>query len=136
MTLGTCTRPRRRVLTGSGMPACWWMMIGGMWRVRTWFMAGCVLRVFWCSGLRRCEGKKFCPVSSSTLVLLFTNVGRMAGIGPFMSRRTPTKAEAMSHHHSLTEALSIAESLEETPQNYREVRELRVQLRALLKDAE
>ncbi|MGO4583611.1 hypothetical protein AB4Z38_06950 [Arthrobacter sp. 2RAF6] len=42
----------------------------------------------------------------------------------------------MTHHHSLTEALSIAESLEETPQNYREVRELRVQLRALLKDAE
>ena len=42
----------------------------------------------------------------------------------------------MTHHHSLTEALTLAESLEETPQNYRTVRELQVQLRALLKDAE
>jgi hypothetical protein len=40
------------------------------------------------------------------------------------------------HHHSLREALELAESLDEDMNNYGVVRELRVQLRALLKDAE
>ena len=42
----------------------------------------------------------------------------------------------MTHHHSLTEALTLAESLEETSQNYTTLRELKIQLRALLKDQE
>lgn len=40
------------------------------------------------------------------------------------------------NHHSLREALALAESLDEDSTNYMVVRELRVQLRALLKDAE
>ena len=40
------------------------------------------------------------------------------------------------HHHSLREALELAESLDEDMSNYGVVRELKVQLRALLKDAE
>ena len=42
----------------------------------------------------------------------------------------------MTHSHSLAEALTLAECLEETPQNYRVIRELKIQLRALLKDEE
>lgn len=42
----------------------------------------------------------------------------------------------MTHHHSLREALNLAESLDEDVQNYAVVRELKIQLRALLKDAE
>jgi hypothetical protein len=41
-----------------------------------------------------------------------------------------------NHHHSLTEALALAESLNEDMSNYLTVRELKVQLRALLKDQE
>lgn len=40
------------------------------------------------------------------------------------------------HHHSLKEALSLAESLADDGPDWASVRELRVQLRALLKDAE
>jgi hypothetical protein len=40
------------------------------------------------------------------------------------------------HRHSLREALELAESLDEDMNNYATVRELRIQLRALLKDAE
>lgn len=40
------------------------------------------------------------------------------------------------HKHSLKEALLLAEGLEEDASNYVAVRELRIQLRALLKDAE
>jgi hypothetical protein len=42
----------------------------------------------------------------------------------------------MTHHHSLREALNLAESLDEDASNYLTVRELKVQLRALLKDQE
>jgi hypothetical protein len=42
----------------------------------------------------------------------------------------------MTHHHSLREALNLAESLDEDTSNYLTVRELKVQLRALLKDQE
>lgn len=42
----------------------------------------------------------------------------------------------MTHTHSLREALNLAESLDEDMQNYAVVRELKVQLRALLKDQE
>jgi len=40
------------------------------------------------------------------------------------------------HHHSLREALELAESLDEDATNYATVRELKIQLRACLKDAE
>lgn len=40
------------------------------------------------------------------------------------------------HHHSLKEALLLAEGLEEDASNYVAVRELRIQLRALVKDQE
>jgi len=40
------------------------------------------------------------------------------------------------HTHSLREALELAESLDEDMSNFAVVRELRIQLRALLKDAE
>ena len=40
------------------------------------------------------------------------------------------------HHHSIREALELAESLDEDLGNYAVIRELRVQLRALLKDQE
>lgn len=40
------------------------------------------------------------------------------------------------HRHSLREALILAESLDEDATNYQTVRELRIQLRALLKDSE
>jgi hypothetical protein len=40
------------------------------------------------------------------------------------------------HHHSLREALALAESLSDDGPQYQMVRELRIQLRALLKDAE
>lgn len=40
------------------------------------------------------------------------------------------------HHHSLRLALELAESLDEDIQNYSVIRELKVQLRALLKDSE
>lgn len=42
----------------------------------------------------------------------------------------------MTHHHSLTEALALAESLDEDVSNYSVIRELKLQLRALLKDQE
>lgn len=42
----------------------------------------------------------------------------------------------MSHHHSIREALELAESLDEDLGNYSVIRELKVQLRALLKDSE
>lgn len=42
----------------------------------------------------------------------------------------------MTHHHSLREALQLAESLDEEIGNYATIRELKVQLRALLKDSE
>lgn len=42
----------------------------------------------------------------------------------------------MTHHHSLAEALQLAESLDEEIGNYTTIRELKVQLRALLKDSE
>lgn len=42
----------------------------------------------------------------------------------------------MTHHHSIREALDLAESLDEDAGNYRVIRELKVQLRALLKDQE
>jgi hypothetical protein len=40
------------------------------------------------------------------------------------------------HHHSLSEALALAESLSDDGPDWAQVRELRVQLRALLKDQE
>ena len=40
------------------------------------------------------------------------------------------------HKHSIREALELAESLDEDISNYSVIRELRVQLRALLKDQE
>jgi hypothetical protein len=42
----------------------------------------------------------------------------------------------MTHHHSLREALAIAESLSDDGPDWAQVRELRIQLRACLKDAE
>lgn len=42
----------------------------------------------------------------------------------------------MTHHHSLREALDLAESLDEDATNYAIVRELKIQLRACLKDQE
>jgi hypothetical protein len=42
----------------------------------------------------------------------------------------------MTHHHSIREALELAEALDEDVQNYSIIRELKVQLRALLKDQE
>jgi hypothetical protein len=42
----------------------------------------------------------------------------------------------MTRRHSLGEALTIAESLPDDGPDYPQVRELRRQLRALLKDAE
>jgi hypothetical protein len=47
-----------------------------------------------------------------------------------------TGGTKMTHHHSLREALNLAESLDEDASNYLTVRELKVQLRALLKDQE
>jgi hypothetical protein len=44
--------------------------------------------------------------------------------------------DTMTHHHSIREALELAESLDEDVQNYSVLRELKVQLRALLKDQE
>ena len=40
------------------------------------------------------------------------------------------------HHHSLREALAIAESLSDDGPDWAQVRELRIQLRACVKDAE
>lgn len=42
----------------------------------------------------------------------------------------------MTHRHSIREALELAESLDEDLGNYSTIRELKVQLRALLKDQE
>ena len=42
----------------------------------------------------------------------------------------------MNHHHSIREALELAESLDEDLGNYAVIRELKLQLRALLKDQE
>jgi hypothetical protein len=42
----------------------------------------------------------------------------------------------MTHHHSIREALELAESLDEDLGNYSVIRELKVQLRAILKDQE
>lgn len=42
----------------------------------------------------------------------------------------------MTHNHSIREALELAESLDEDLGNYSVIRELKVQLRALLKDEE
>ena len=42
----------------------------------------------------------------------------------------------MVHHHSLREALAIAESLSDDGPDWAMVRELRIQLRACLKDEE
>ena len=42
----------------------------------------------------------------------------------------------MTHHHSIREALELAESLDEDLGNYAVIRELKLQLRALLKDSE
>ena len=42
----------------------------------------------------------------------------------------------MPHHHSLLEALAIANCLDDDGPDWMAVRELRRQLRALLKDAE
>jgi len=42
----------------------------------------------------------------------------------------------MTHHHSIREALELAESLDEDLGNYHTIRELKLQLRALLKDQE
>lgn len=41
-----------------------------------------------------------------------------------------------NHHHSLAEALELAEALDEDLGNYAVIRELKIQLRALLKDQE
>jgi hypothetical protein len=42
----------------------------------------------------------------------------------------------MTHSHSIREALELAESLDEDLGNYSIIRELKVQLRALVKDTE
>ena len=42
----------------------------------------------------------------------------------------------MVHHHSLLEALALANSLDDDGPDWMTVREIRIQLRALLKDAE
>lgn len=42
----------------------------------------------------------------------------------------------MTHHHSLKEALLLAEGLADDGHDWATVRELRVQLRALVKDQE
>lgn len=59
----------------------------------------------------------------------------MGAIGPMSSGPPSIRQEAM-HHHSIRQALELAESLDEDMSNYSVIRELKVQLRALLKDQE
>jgi hypothetical protein len=42
----------------------------------------------------------------------------------------------MTHEHSLESALALAENVDEDAHDYRTVRELKIQLRALVKDQE
>ena len=55
---------------------------------------------------------------------------------PRYERRGTNYGGTTMHHHSIREALELAESLDEDLGNYAVIRELRVQLRALLKDQE